>query len=322
MFLILERGEVLVRKANVITEGAILLALFLVLMLFAKYAPIIGTIALFVLPLPFIIFTIKHDLKIALMLVLAGSILSILFGSIANILLALTFGLSGLTMGYFYKKKQTMGVLIGGSLAYTFSIVISYLGSMFLLNIDFINDSVQMLEESVRQSKGILQSFQSNEQVNEQFEQLEEGLKFIPILTPTLFVSTGIVFAVITHLISVPILKRLRFDLAPLLPFRQWRLPTSIVWYYLIVSVLLMVNLDKDSFFFMAVINLYFILQFFVLMQGYSFVFYYSYVKGWSKAIPITILIASLLIPIFLYLIRILGIIDLGFPLRGKIMKK
>jgi len=38
--------------------------------------------------------------------------------------------------------------------------------------------------------------------------------------------------------------------------------------------------------------------------------------------VPISILIGSFLIPILLYLIRILGIIDLGFPLRGKLSKK
>jgi uncharacterized protein YybS (DUF2232 family) len=317
----LRRGEV-VRKTNVITEGAVLLALFIVLMLVAKYAPIIGILALFVLPLPFIIFTIKHSLSTALMLVLAGSILSILFGSITNILLALMFGLSGMVMGYFYKKKQTMGVLVGGSLAYTFSIILSYIGSIVFLNIDFIQDSIELFKDSIQQSKAILQSFDTSGQMSQQFEQLEEGISYITTLIPTLFVTTGMVFAVITHLISVPILKRLRFELAPLKPFREWRLPTSIIWYYLISSILLMVKLDQDGFLFMAVLNIYFILQFFVLMQGYSFVFFYSYVKGWAKAIPVAILIASLIIPIFLYLIRILGIIDLGFPLRRKILKK
>ncbi|WP_162987520.1 YybS family protein [Metabacillus litoralis] len=310
------------RKTNAITEGAVLLALFIVLMLVAKYAPIIGILALFVLPLPFIIFTIRHSLSTALMLVVAGSILSVLFGSITNILLALMFGLSGMVMGYFYKKKLTMGVLVGGSLAYTFSIIVSYIGSIVFLNIDFIQDSIELFKDSIKQSKAILQSFDASGQVNQQFEQLEEGMGYITTLIPTLFVTTGMVFAVITHLISVPILKRLRFELAPLKPFREWRLPTSIIWYYLISSILLMVKLDQDSFLFMAVLNLYFILQFFVLMQGYSFVFFYSYVKGWAKAIPIVILIASLIIPIFLYLIRILGIIDLGFPLRRKILKK
>ncbi len=318
---VLKRGEV-VRKTNAITEGAVLLALFIVLMLVAKYAPIIGILALFVLPLPFIIFTIRHSLSTALMLVVAGSILSVLFGSITNILLALMFGLSGMVMGYFYKKKLTMGVLVGGSLAYTFSIIVSYIGSIVFLNIDFIQDSIELFKDSIKQSKAILQSFDASGQVNQQFEQLEEGMGYITTLIPTLFVTTGMVFAVITHLISVPILKRLRFELAPLKPFREWRLPTSIIWYYLISSILLMVKLDQDSFLFMAVLNLYFILQFFVLMQGYSFVFFYSYVKGWAKAIPIVILIASLIIPIFLYLIRILGIIDLGFPLRRKILKK
>src|SRR5687768_9191993 len=113
------------RRVHVITEGAILLALFMILMLFALYAPIIGAVLVFVLPLPFILFTIRHSVARSIMLLIAGSILSILFGSVTNILVAFMFGLSGLTMGVFYKKKHTMGALIGGSLAYTVSIVVS-----------------------------------------------------------------------------------------------------------------------------------------------------------------------------------------------------
>jgi len=311
-----------VKKAHVLTEGAVLLAIYLVLMLFARYVPIIGTIILFVLPLPFIIFTIRHGISLTFLLIFAGSILSILFGSIFSIITAVTFGLSGLTMGYFYKQKQTQGVLVGGSLAYTFSIIVSYIGAKLFMNIDFIHDSISILEQSIQQSKSILESFTTDEKLSEQFTQLEQGLDLMVHLVPTMFITIGVISAVITHLLAIPILKRLRFDLAPLKPFRDWKLPQSIVWYYLIVSILLMVNIDKDTFFFIAVINLYFILQFFVLLQGYSFIFYYSYTKGWSKAVPISIMIGSFLIPILLYLIRILGIIDLGFPLRGKIMKK
>lgn len=310
------------KKAHVLTEGAVLLALYLVLMLFARYVPVIGTIVLFVLPLPFIIFTLRHGIRLTFLLIFAGSILSILFGSIFSVLTAVTFGLSGVIMGYFYKRKQTLGVLVGGSLAYTFSMIVAYIGAKLFMNIDFIQDSISLLEQSIQQSKKILESFTAEEQINAQFAQLEEGLELMVHLVPTIFVTIGMISAVITHLLAMPILKRLRFDLAPLKPFRDWKLPQSIVWYYLIVSILLMVNQDTETFYFTAIINLYFILQFFVIMQGFSFIFYYSYVKGWSKAVPISILIGSFLIPILLYLIRILGIIDLGFPLRGKLSKK
>ena len=310
------------KKAHVITEGAILLALYLVLMLFARYVPILGTIVLFVLPLPFIIFTIRHGIRLTFLLIFAGSILSILFGSIFSIATAVTFGLSGLIMGYFYKRKQTLGVLVGGSIAYTFSLIVLYIGAKVFMNIDFIQDSISILEQSLQQSRNIFESFTTEDQISAQFAQFEQGLELMVQLVPTIFVTISMISAVITHLLAMPILKRLRFDLAPLKPFRDWKLPQSIVWYYLIVSILLMMNLDTDTFLFTAVINLYFILQFFVLLQGYSFAFYFSYIKGWSKAVPISILIGSFLIPILLYLIRILGIIDLGFPLRGKISKK
>ena len=310
------------KKAHVLTEGAVLIALYLVLMLFARYVPVIGTIVLFVLPLPFIIFTLRHGIRLTFLLIFAGSILSILFGSIFSVLTAVTFGLSGVIMGYFYKRKQTLGVLVGGSLAYTFSMIVAYIGAKLFMNIDFIQDSISLLEQSIQQSKKILESFTAEEQINAQFAQLEEGLELMVHLVPTIFVTIGMISAVITHLLAMPILKRLRFDLAPLKPFRDWKLPQSIVWYYLIVSILLMVNQDTETFYFTAIINLYFILQFFVIMQGFSFIFYYSYVKGWSKAVPISILIGSFLIPILLYLIRILGIIDLGFPLRNKLSKK
>jgi uncharacterized protein YybS (DUF2232 family) len=310
-----------VRRVHVITEGAILLALFLVLMLFALYAPIIGTVLLFILPLPYILFTIRHGISVSIMLLIAGSILSILFGSLTNILLAFTFGLSGLTMGVFYKKKQTMGALIGGSIAYTVSLVVTYIGTILFFKIDIIKDSIQLFEESMEQSKSIITALNPDANVQQQFEQLQKGLDLIHTLIPTIYVTAGIIFALLTHLVAVPVLKRLKVDVSPLKPFRDLRLPQSLVWYYLIASVLILIKSDPDSFYFMVLINLYFILQFFVLIQGYSFIYYYSYIKRLSRAVPIIIVIASLLIPIFLYLVRILGIIDLSFPLRSKIKK-
>ena len=71
----------------------------------------------------------------------------------------------------------------------------------------------------------------------------------------------------------------------------------------------------------MAIMNILFILQLFMLLQGFSFLFYISHVKGWVKAIPIILVVVSLLNPIMLTIVRILGIIDLSFPFREAISK-
>jgi uncharacterized protein YybS (DUF2232 family) len=65
-----------------------------------------------------------------------------------------------------------------------------------------------------------------------------------------------------------------------------------------------------------------YILQFILILQGYTFIFYFCDQKGISKAISITIAIVAFLVPIFLYIIGILGIIDLGFDLRKGYNKK
>lgn len=309
------------RRANVITEGAILLALFLILMLLALYIPFLGAILLFVLPLPFMMFTMRHGLSLSIFILIAGSLLSIFFGAVTNLLIAFMFGLSGLVMGLFYRRKQVIGAIIGGSIAYTVGFIIFYIGSIYLLEIDIVKDFFQLLKDSMEQSKAMVSEINPNLDVEKQFKAFEEALALIITLLPSCFVMGGIIFALITHHISMPILKRLKFEM-PIFYFKDIKFPTSVIWYFLLVSILMMIPGNQEGFYYTAIVNLYYILMFLLIIQGYSFLFYYANKKGLSKGIPVIILIVSFLIPIFLYLVRILGIIDLCFPLRDKITKK
>ncbi len=51
--------------------------------------------------------------------------------------------------------------------------------------------------------------------------------------------------------------------------------------------VTLFIKMEQNSYLYMAITNLLFILQLFILLQGFSLIFYISHVKGWVKAIPI-----------------------------------
>jgi uncharacterized protein YybS (DUF2232 family) len=148
---------------------------------------------------------------------------------------------------------------------------------------------------------------------------LEEAFELMPLLMPTVIVFVGLLLAFITQYISAKILTRLRFQVEKWPPFRNIQLPKSLIWYYLLSMVAMLFPLDKDSVTFLAVFNLFHILQILMIFQGLSFIFFYCYQKNLSKGIPIIISVLCFLLPFVLFFVRIIGIIDLGFNLRNRI---
>ncbi|MFY0761201.1 YybS family protein [Metabacillus dongyingensis] len=308
------------KRVNVLTEGAILLALFTVLTLMTLYLPLIGAFLMVFLPLPFILYTVRHGIKAAVTLMAASIFITLIVGSLFALPLTLTYALSGIVMGCFYQKRQTAGALIGGTIAFLISFVVMYAASVAFFQIDPIEEATGSMDETIDMAKSMMAAI--GQEANEAaINQLEEQMKYIGYLIPSLLVSVSFIFAILSHAVTIPVLKRLKIQLVPLKPFREWKLPTSIVWYYLIVSFLFFLNLDTGSFLYIAAVNLLFVLQVLLVVQGFSFIFFYSHVKNYSKAIPVTAIILSLILPILMYLVRILGIIDLAFNLRGRVKK-
>ena len=308
------------KRVNVLTEGAILLALFTVLTLMTLYLPLIGAFLMVFLPLPFILYTVRHGIKAAVTLMAASIFITLIVGSLFALPLTLTYALSGIVMGYFYQKRQTAGALIGGTIAFLISFVVMYAASVAFFQIDPIEEATGSMDETIDMAKSMMAAI--GQEANEAaINQLEEQMKYIGYLIPSLLVSVSFIFAILSHAVTIPVLKRLKIQLVPLKPFREWKLPTSIVWYYLIVSFIFFLNLDTGSFLYIAAVNLLFVLQVLLVVQGFSFIFFYSHVKNYSKAIPVTAIILSLILPILMYLVRILGIIDLAFNLRGRVKK-
>ncbi|MRX73402.1 DUF2232 domain-containing protein [Bacillus lacus] len=304
------------KRTNAITEGAVLLALFAIFIFIALYIPIIGGIAVFFLPLPFIVYGMRHGLKSAAIMFVAALAVVFIIGAAPALPLVLITGAGGIAMGYFYRKSQTGPAIAAGTIGYTGGLLISYIIIVSLLGVNI----AELAEESLNQSVSILESFGQTSEA--QIEQARAMMDLFQNIIPAFLLIMGAVMAFISHIIAIPVLKRLRMEIPRLKPFREWMLPISLIWYFLIATILLMVNLDEGGFVYIAVINIYYVLQILLAVQGFSFIFFYFHQKKLSKAIPVLILISSLIVPILLYLIRILGIIDLGFQLRKRIKKK
>lgn len=310
-------------NAKKLTEGALLLAVYVVLMLLTVHVPVIGIVSNFFLALPFIIFTAKNDRKSSLVFLVGAFFLSLIFGSIFAVPLALSYGLTGFAIGEMIKMgKSRVAVFIAGTIVFLFTIVIEYIGTIVLFDMNIMEETTVMLEESVEQSLSMLEAIGQTPDPA-MVEQLETSIGMVRDLVPSLFVTASLLLVFFIQLVSLPIANRFGVSVPKWPPLQDLTLPKSLLWYYLIVIIAsLFVNVDQGGYWYTAILNLSYILQYFMVFQGVTFLFFIAHEKNVSKAFPIIAVVLMFLIPLLLYLVRILGIIDLGFDLRKKLKEK
>lgn len=311
------------KNAHKLTEGALFLAIFAVLLLITIYIPVLGVVVNLFIPLPFIMFSAKNDRKSSLVLLLGAIFISFIVGTVLAIPLAVSYGLTGIVIGDFIReKKSRVAGFIAGSMTFLMTLVIQYVISVVFLEMDVIQETMQIFEQSISQAMNMLEAFGQAPDPR-MVEQFETSVEMLKVLVPSIFVMLSFVTVFIIELLSFPIAKRFGMTVPKWKSFRELRLPKSLLWYYLLVLIIsILLNPEQGTFLYTATMNLSFILQLFMVLQGLSFIYYLSYVKEMPKIIPILVTVFTFIFPIVLYIVRILGIIDLGFDLRKRLEVK
>lgn len=306
-----------------LTEGAILLAIFTVLLLVTLYIPGLGLIVNFFLAMPFIMYAAKHGWKSASVFTIAAILLSLIVGTFLAIPIALTYGVTGSVMGWLIGRgKSRLAVFVAGSLVFLVNTILQYAATVVLFNMNIIEEFITTFQESINTSIKMLESM--GQTVDEAvLEQFQNSVDLMETLMPSLFVMASFMIVFLIQLVCLPLLKRFGVKAHPWMPLRNMSLPKSLLWYYLLsMMASLFIQPEVGSYWHWALTNLVFILQFLMLVQGYTFIAYYSHAKGYPKAVLVVTIILSMILPIILYIVRILGIIDLGFDLRKRIEAK
>jgi len=305
-------------KPKVIVDGALLLAIYSILLFFTIFIPVLGIISIFLLPIPFVIYTYRYNISQTIVFFLGACFLSFLFSSLFGLGVTFMFGMTGIVIGRLVQQKKSgVELLLGGTVSYLITSVILYAGTIAIFDLDFNN----LIQESTADT---ISMFENTMELTGQdsdliVEQLQQSLEIFPYLLPSSLVITSLFLAFISQLLYYPVIKRLKIPVSRLPKFRDLVLPKSLLWYYLIVLFLTFLELEPGSFLYMAVINLFYVLQLLMIIQGLSFIYYFCYIKRIPIFVPIFLTVIA---PFLLYIIRILGIIDLGFHLRQRIKSK
>ncbi|WP_152379975.1 DUF2232 domain-containing protein [Paenibacillus brasilensis] len=135
---------------------------------------------------------------------------------------------------------------------------------------------------------------------------------------PYVLIVTSFLLAVITHALVRPALSSLDVPVRKMKPAREWRLPRALIWYYLLAIVIGWIADSSDSSWIQMVsISMLPLIHACFIIQTIGFIYFWTHSRKMS---PVIALLLSLVVLVFQPL-RIIGIIDLAFPLREAITR-
>jgi len=311
-----------VKNTRVITEGAVLLAVFIVLLLATMYIPIIMIVLQLFLILPFLIYSAKHPLKYAIVFFIAAMLVTVGTGQIQAIPLTIMYGLIGTLVGYGIRTKKDQGtIFIYSSILCALLLVLLFALASKLLDIQIMDEIQASFDMTMEQYHSVLNSLgqEMPAGIEEQFQAM---LATISSLLVSLIITTAFIFTWILFLVNYPIVRRLGIDAPRFGSFRNFRLPKAVLGIYLVVLLIsLFANPEEGSYFYLVFVNGIYILQTLMVIQGLSFIFYICHVRKLPIFLPILVVIFTFILPI-LPIVRVLGIIDVGFDLRQRLEQK
>lgn len=231
------------------------------------------------------------------------------------LLLSLFFLPTTLIMGTLYKKQKSAHTVITAG-------VLGLLGEMLLMLLiiyamgeNLIGQFRELMQAYFRSAQPLVQGVMPG--VNE-----ELYLDMLISSIPTLMIISAVFFAFVTHGVGRKLMSLTGIEVARLKPIREWMLPKSFVWIYLVVLIGNMVlEPDSKSVISTLILNLYPLLLLAFSVQAISFLFYVSHANNWGRALPIVGIVVAIFLP-FIFIYSFLGLLDVAFPLREKFRKK
>ena len=311
-------------QSKTLKEGAIFTAIYLVLILVTFFLPILAPIASFLLPIPFVISTSRQGMKPGVFMIVVTAILSTILFTLISLPFTLLMGIGGLLIGHaIFRKRSAYETLGYGILGFVGGLLISIACTQLIFDVNFQQEFEAIATEQMQTYTSFMEGMGLESDEDGELETiLREQIQLFLNLIPAFIAISAVILAFLVQWISYKILNRKGKNNYRFPPFRNLKLPASIIWLYLIVIIVSFINLDPNGTMFIAIQNALIILEMLLVIQGFSFIFYFTHYKKWSKAVPIISIVLTIVFPIFLlYFVRILGIIDIGLNLRERLQK-
>jgi uncharacterized protein YybS (DUF2232 family) len=282
-------------------------------LLASLFIPILQFVALWLLPLPFLLLKVKQPWSVTFVPLGLLVVLFLFFPIPFFICLFLFAWLSGSVMGYLYRKEETTGtdIVLGGIVAGLISSWLILLVGQLVFQLFSRLTAIWMQEwtETIRLMK-------ANVVV------LQDGAAGLPlsIAFPILLFMLIVPTAIATFMVARRWLIRAGFPGKSLPPFYEWRLPRIFFTAYLLLMIGMLFQADSGASG-KWMLGFFYLMQILMVLQGCSFVLFLLQRKCGRIHWGIYVLLFVLVLP-FSPLFMLLGFIDTGIDLRSRIDKR
>lgn len=308
-------------QSKKVTEGAKMLAIFFAVLMISIFVPFAFIFCLVILPVPFVVYTYRQGYQAGLLLLAVAILFSLIIIPLLSLPLTILAGLGGWMIGFgLHKRISPYETWARGTIGFIIGLLFIFLFTQFVLNVNWVEEIEIIIDESINVSSQLIEQIGMEEPIDEQMEMIEEQLSMIIHLIPAVFAIVSIVLAFISQWISYRVIKR--FDQVELKfpPFQSLKLPVPLIWLYVASLVVMLFHTDINSTLYIAAYNTSLLVGFLIILQGFSFIFFYANHKWQSRVLPITSIILTVIFPfIFIMLVRLIGVIDLVFDLKERI---
>lgn len=308
-------------QSRKLAHGAMMIALFTVLMAIVFYVPMANIVAALIAPLPIIWYSAHYDRKSSALVFVAAVVVTFFIGGLLILPASLIFAAAGMTIGdAIFNKKSKVYMFISTSVVLLITFAILYVIAVRLFEVDFIRESLDLMKTSYMESIKLSEKITGQVTPKEVMDNLTGMLNTLEMTIPASITLAMLLFALLFMSVNLPILKRLKVDVPKFAKFSELRLPRSVLWYYLIVlSINLFVRPDPDSALAVIMLNVSMILWVLLTVQGISFIHYM--LDCYKQPKFLKVISTFVAIPFYSFVVLI-GIIDLGFNARDYIQQK
>lgn len=307
-------------------DGILYLVIYLGLIVMSIFIPLVILPAIVLFPLPFLLFAYKYNWQKALVFSLISVLLAfILYGDLGLLISVLAIA-TGVLIGaglhsdsglkpYEVWSRGALGGVIG------FLFIFAYVQIIFQVNWE--HEIIEFTKESIALSKEMFKNFGLGAMSAEQIEGLEAQMLAFTKLIPAFILLSGVFYGFIIQWLGHVMINRVHKVKLSFPPFRDLRFPALIIWAYLLALIVTLLQSGEAGAIMTVAENIIVIVGALLLIQGFSFLFYLGYTRKIPRFVPVLAIVLTVIFPfLFIFIIRLLGIVDIGFDVRKYLSDK
>ncbi|WP_301108841.1 DUF2232 domain-containing protein [Sporosarcina sp.] len=305
-------------QARKITHGAMMIALFAILLALTLYVPVFIIVTIPLLPLPITLYRLRYDRTSTFAVMAAVSLIALLIGGLLSVPTAVVMALIGFVIGDSIRTgKSKLYIFMATGLTLLVSLTVLYLGTVWLLK---VNPVEQFLEGFGVLQQEVLKTLADMSNSTKDVEQMViDTINYYQTIIPSLFILSVFIMGYLFVMPIMAIAARLQFEVPKFAPFTNMRLPFATVAVYmvlLLVSILSQAEQGTTSHLMEA--NAILIFRFLFFMQGLALIYFALQTMKISGIVKVPVTLFAMFLSPFTVM---LGVIDIAINVRAWIAK-